>query len=131
MIILDTQSLIWWIGNPQKLSKKASLAIDKAMADGRLFVSSISIWEICMLVKAGRLTLSMDIADWIGKVEALPFLQFISVDSDIAIGSVFLQEPFHKDPADRMIVATALNLGASIVTSDRRILKYRHVRSIW
>ena len=131
MIILDTQSLIWWIGNPKKLSKEAARAIDKATGSGKLYASSISIWEICMLVKGGRLNLTMDIADWIEKVEALPFLQFIPVDNNIALKSVFLPPPFHKDPADRIIIATALNLGATIVTSDRRILKYSHGRSIW
>ncbi len=131
MIILDTHSLLWWIGTPKKLSKKAQQEIEKTIKKDKILISSISIWEICLLVEKGRLDLTMEIENWIQKVERLPFLQFIPVDNKIAAKSVFLPKPIHADPADRIIIATALNLNASIITGDRLIRSYPHVKSVW
>ena len=131
MILLDTQSLIWLTGDKKKLSLKALRYIEKSISKKEIFVSSFSIWEISLLVKKGRLKLTTDIASWIEQIEDLNILQFIPIDNEIAIKSVFLPGSFHQDPADRIIIATALVYGASIITSDRRILKYPHVQSIW
>jgi len=131
MIILDTQSLIWFVGDPKKLSKKARLEIDKAVDTSKVLVSAISIWEICLLVKKKRLEITMEVENWIKKVETLPFLQFVPIDNEIAIRSVFLPGLFHSDPADRIIIATAIKKGAPIITSDRRILRYPHVKAVW
>ena len=84
-----------------------------------------------MLVARNRLEFTMDVRDWVARSEALPFLHFVPVDNLIALRSVALPEPFNKDPADRLIVATALTMGASLATADRRMLKYRHVKTIW
>ncbi len=73
----------------------------------------------------------MEVADWIKKSEMLPFVNFIPVDNSIAVKSVNLPQPFHSDPADRIIIATAISLGASLITKDERILKYPHVKTIW
>ena len=73
----------------------------------------------------------MDARDWIARSEALPFLHFVPVDNAVALRAVGLPEPFHKDPADRIIVATAMTMGIPIVTSDEKILKYPHVKTIW
>ncbi len=84
-----------------------------------------------MLVNRGRLELTMDVADWIANSEALPFLRFVPVTNQIALRSVSLPTDVHGDPADRMIIATALFLGASLVTKDERIRNYPHVETIW
>ncbi len=131
MIVLDTQTLIWWICSREKLSKKAADYIEKYVNDKEILVSSISIWEISFLIKKGRLAFTMDLDSWIQKVEDLPFLQFIPVDNNIATKSIFLPEPLHSDPADRIIIATAIREGAIIVTSDKKILHYPHVKSVW
>ncbi len=110
---------------------KARAAIEEAAADRALYVSAISSWEVALLVARHRLRFTMDAQDWIAKSEALPFLHFVPVDNHIAIRSVRLPKPFHKDPADRMIVATALTLGAPLVSSDTRLLRYPHVETIW
>lgn len=130
MIVLDTHVLIWWVSEPQKLSKKVHQTIEKNLKRNQLFVSSISIWEIYMLVKKGRLSLSLAPEDWIEKLEQLP-LQFIPMDNQIAARSVSLPDPLHADFADRIIVATALEQGAILVTSDKKILNYPHVRTLW
>lgn len=131
MIVLDTHILVWWVSNPENLSERAKTLIEKESKLGNILVSSISIWEIYMLVKKKRLKLSMDVDAWIGKIESLPFLQFIPVDNAIAAKSVMLPEPLHKDPADRIIIATARVHGANLVTSDRRILSYPHMQAVW
>jgi PIN domain nuclease of toxin-antitoxin system len=73
----------------------------------------------------------MDVADWVAKAESLPFLQFVPVDNRIAIRATRLPEPLHADPADRIIVATTLALGATLVTKDDRLRRYRHVDTLW
>lgn len=84
-----------------------------------------------MLVARKRLELSLDLDAWIAGIEALPFLHFHPVDNRIAARAVRLENFPHPDPADRMIVATALGLGATIVTADRRIHDYRPVKTVW
>lgn len=131
MIVLDTHILIWWIDKPEKLSPNAQKIIEKATNKQEAIVSSISTWEIYLLMKRGKLELSQDIDIWIHNIEKLPYIQFLPVDNTIAAKSVYLPEPLHKDPADRIIIATALIQGATIITSDHKILKYPHVQSIW
>lgn len=130
MILLDTQSLVWWIGVPDKISARAKKAIKKE-AKNKILVSAISIWETCLLVKKDKLDLSMEVESWIENIEKIPYFEFIPVDNEIASKSVMLPEPFHKDPADRIIVATARQYGATIITSDEKIRKYPHVQSVW
>jgi PIN domain nuclease of toxin-antitoxin system len=131
MIVLDTHIWIWLISNPELLSKRAKKAADTAMNAKEIFISSISAWEIALLVEKGRLKLTMDVTDWISQSERLPFFQFIPVDNSIAIKAVNLPQPLHSDPADRIIIATAKAIGAPLVTKDEKILKYPHVKSIW
>jgi PIN domain nuclease of toxin-antitoxin system len=82
-------------------------------------------------VRRGRLELSMDVGDWVAKAEALPLLRFVPVDNRIALRSVLLPPPLHNDPADRIIVATALQLGATLITKDEKLRGYPHVRTVW
>lgn len=131
MIVLDTHVLLWWLNSPKNLSKKASKAIDESIKHQEILISSISVLEVYMLVKKGRLELNTLPDSWLQKVESLPFVRFIPVDNRIAVQSVDLPELLHKDPADRIIIATALNIGAKLITSDRMILNYPHVQSIW
>lgn len=132
MIVLDTHVLVWWVAKPEKLSKRAQEKIAREVKKGgQLLASSISIWEIYLLVAKNKLSFSVDVDTWLAKVESLPFMQFIPVDNKIAAKSVNLPEPLHSDPADRIIIATALQNGADLITSDKRILAYPNVRSIW
>ncbi len=131
MIVLDTHAWIWFASKPEVLSRKAKKAIDAAVKAKSVLVSSISVWEVALLVKTKRLELSMDVADWLAKSENLPFIQFMPVSNSIAVKSVNLPQPLHPDPADRVIIATALSAGAPIVTKDKKISDYAHVRTIW
>lgn len=133
MIVLDTHVLIWWVNKDSQLSKAAKKAIDKELKieGGELLVSTISTWEITMLLKKGRLSLSMDIADWIGTVNNIEQLRFVPLDNDVAMHSVDLPGEFHPDPADRIITALARKLNVSLVTADRKIRDYKFVKTIW
>ena len=132
MIVLDTHTLIWWVDSPQKLSKKAKKAIEEEKANGKgILISSISTFEIYLLIKKGKLELTNYPDVWLGKIENLPFVKFVPVDNRIVASSVNLPDFPHKDPADRIIIATALNTGAKVITADKKILDYPHVQSIW
>ena len=133
MIVLDTHALIWWVNDDQQLTDKARKAIEKEISseDGQVFISTITAWEIAMLVQKGRLTLTMDVKDWIDIVAAIEGVRFVPVDNEVAMQSVRLPGEFHPDPADRMIVALARRLSVALVTSDAKIQAYKHVKTIW
>ncbi len=131
MIVLDTHAWVWWVSDPARLSPRAREAADRAAEDGDLYVSVISVWEVALLVQRGRLRLALDVADWVSYCEALPFLQFVPVNNAIAMKSVRLAGPLHSDPADRIIIATALITGARLVSKDERIRSYPYVNTIW
>jgi PIN domain nuclease of toxin-antitoxin system len=94
-------------------------------------VSCISSWEIALLVERGRLRLALDVRDWLCRCEALPFLTFVTLNNAIAVESVRLPDFPHADPANRIIAATALSLGAALVTKDNKLRNYPHVKTIW
>lgn len=131
MIVLDTHTLLWWVNDPSTLSMPAKKAIDAAVESRSVYVSCISAWEIALLVERGRLRLALDVRDWICRCEALPFLTFVPLDNAIAVESVRLPDFPHADPADRIIAATALSLGAVLVTKDDKLQSYPHVKTIW
>jgi PIN domain nuclease of toxin-antitoxin system len=131
MIVLDTHTWIWFISNPDLLSKRAEKAVAAAVRDKSILISSISAWELALLVKKKRLKLTLEVADWIAKSESLPFIQFVPVTNSIAVKSANLPLPLHPDPADRIIIATALSVGAPLVTKDKKLLGYSHIKAIW
>jgi PIN domain nuclease of toxin-antitoxin system len=131
VIVLDTHTLIWWVDDPSVLSAPARQAIDQAQESKSVCVSSISSWEIALLVERGRLRLTLDVRDWLYRCEALPFLSFIPVSNSIAVESVRLPDFPSADPADRIIAATALALGAVLVTKDDKLRNYPHLKTVW
>lgn len=131
MIVLDTHVWIWWVSDPDELSSKARRLVDRAMEDDAIHISCISAWEVAMLVTRNRLKLTMPVANWIETSEALRFVNFVPVTNSIALRAVSLPAPFHNDPADRIIVSTAMTLGAMLITKDDHILRYAHVTTAW
>ncbi len=131
MILLDTHVWVWFLSNPELLSKKSKKRIDIAIGNHPIFVSSISVWEVALLVKRKRLVLNMGLNDWLKKAESLPFFSFLPVDNEIALKSVQLPPPLHNDPADRIIIASAQKVGAPIITKDEKILNYPKIKTIW
>lgn len=135
MILLDTHVLIWWVnGDLSRLSKAALAAINlhnQSNQKQQLLVSAISCWEVAMLLKRGRLSLSMDSEKWFNLIFAIPAIKFLPLQSRVAINATQLPEPFHADPADRFLVAQARQLNLPLVSADARIRQYAHVQSIW
>ena len=121
MIITDTHTLIWlWTGD-DRLGPDARQNIDSALQDGELAVSAMTFWEVAMLRGKDRLDFPEDVASWRRELLGQGVTE-ISVDGEIAIRANELAD-FHSDPADRIIVATAMN-GHRLVTADRSILDW-------
>lgn len=132
MLLLDTHVWVRWVSEPEALSEAADGAIRSAIEAGEtLRLSSISAWEVALLVAKDRLRLSIDVREWIDRTESLPFFEFVPVDNDIALRSVELPPPLHADPADRILAATAELRKLRLVTADRRLREYPLVETIW
>jgi PIN domain nuclease of toxin-antitoxin system len=132
VIVLDTHALVWWISRDNsRLSAKALQAIKNEMNHDGVRASSISAWEIAMLVSKGKLELSMDVLHWLDVAGEVEGFRFVPVDNLIAVKSLSLPGNFHADPADRIIVALAREMAAPLVTADGKISRYPHVTSIW
>lgn len=131
MIVLDTHALVWWVSGDPTLSKKAKSAIERELDGGDIIISAISAWEVAMLVEREKLVLSMDVSSWLDTIAAIDAVRFVPVDVEIATKSADLPGEFHKDPAHRMIVATARKFAVALVTKDEKIRAYVHVKTIW
>ena len=132
MIVLDTHAVVWWAGGDAALSATARQAIAATQQEGgAILISAITAWEIAMLIERGRLVLSMDLDEWLTAVQGLDGVRLVPLSPRVAIQSVRLPGDFHKDPADRMIVALSRDTNAPLVTADTKIHAYPHVRCIW
>jgi PIN domain nuclease of toxin-antitoxin system len=122
VILLDTHTLIWLDTGLDLLGKVARTQLDAALQTDRLAVSAISFWETGMLVRKGRLKISIDLFQW--RADLLSGgLQELPVTGTLGIQAASL-ESFHGDPADRMIVATAIEKHALLATADEAILNW-------
>lgn len=130
MTFLDTHAWLWWLSGSPLLTEAAQAQIASATADSTLAVSGISAWEAEMLVKKGRLELRLSVDDLVTHCEGLPFFRFVPISAKIGVKAARI-EPFHPDPADRMIVASAIQHGAVLVTRDERIRQFEGVRTVW
>lgn len=132
MIVLDTHALVWWINRDvSRLSAAALQAIEVSLNGDGVVASSISAWEIAMLVSKGKLELSMDVLRWLDLASEIEGFRFVPVDNVVAVGSTMLPGDFHADPADRIIVALAREMGAQLITADGKIARYPHVAVLW
>jgi PIN domain nuclease of toxin-antitoxin system len=129
LIVLDTHVWIWWASEtPRRLPAPARKAIAEAPS---LAVSAISPWEVAMLVAKGRLELDRDVLVWIRQALALPRVRLAPLTPEIAVRSTRLGDGFPGDPADRILVATARELGAALVTKDEALREIEGIRTIW
>ncbi len=131
MIVLDTQAWLWWCHEPSRLSKAATAAIVKAEKTDGILVSAISVWEIAVKAELGKLRLPMEINEWFRVASLYPNLVVEPVSAADAIASTRLPGAFHKDPADRIIIAVTRRHGVQLVTSDSLIRAYSHVLTVW
>jgi PIN domain nuclease of toxin-antitoxin system len=129
--LLDTHTWIWWNMNPGKLSKKVKMLISNTEGYDELLLSAISPWEFSKLLEKKRLGISCNPEDWIKVALDMPKLRVIPLHPILAYRSTVLPKPFHDDPADQIIVASAREENAIILTKDQKILAYEHVTSLW
>jgi PIN domain nuclease of toxin-antitoxin system len=129
--LLDTHTWIWWNMNPKKLSKKVKKLIHDTEGYDELLLSAISPWEFSKLLEKKRLGISCNPEDWIKAALDMPKLRVIPLHPILAYRSTILPQPFHDDPADQIIVASAREENATILTKDQKILTYKHVKSLW
>jgi PIN domain nuclease of toxin-antitoxin system len=128
--LLDTHVWIWWHMNPRKLSRRVRSLIASAQYE-ELLLSAISPWEFSKLLEKGRLVISCNSEEWIRQALEIPKLRLVPLSATVSYRSTALPEGFPGDPADQMIVATAREENATILTKDKRIRRYTHVRSLW
>ena len=126
MLLLDTHALIWLVEGNRRLGSVALEKINQALADGQLAVASISFWEIAMLVEKGRLEFNIELDVWRHDLLQNGLQEFpLTGAAAIRAGQL---ENFHGDPSDRMIVATAIENSAVLITADRKILQWERLQ---
>ena len=126
MAVLDTCTLLWWTLAPEKLSSGAQKEIDKWE---RVSISSITIWEIGIKIKRGKLEIPLTIEEYVHRLRQTGIVEIIPVDEKIWIGNILLDWD-HRDPADRTIVATAEQKSLPLVTPDKIIGEF-YADTIW
>ncbi len=121
--LLDTHILLWWFEKESKLSKEQRRVLEKASPQSPIFVSDITLWEVATLVDLGRIRLTLPLRQWLDQATASPIVERVSISPAITAETTLLPHHFHRDPADRILVATARILGATLLTTDERIVK--------
>ena len=129
--LLDTHVWIWWNMHPEKLSGKVKNAILGTKKYSEILLSAISPWEFCKLLEKGRLAITCDPEEWIKEAMDMPKLRLVPLTPTIAYKSSALPKPFHDDPADQIIAATAREENATLLTKDERLRNYKHIKSVW
>jgi len=129
--LLDTHVWIWWHMRPQNLSRKVKGIIADPSRYDELLLSAFSIWEFCKLLEKGRLGISCDPEEWLATALVMPKLRVVPLSPAIAFRSTVLPEPPSSDPADQIILATAREENATLLTKDEPLRRYVHVRTIW
>ena len=129
MVTLDTHALLWWTLDPEKLSPKA-VAICGQIEERGSYVSAISIWELGVKIRNGKLDIGMSIREYVEKLKRLGCVEIVPVDEIVWIRSLELDWE-HRDPADRVIVATALMRGTPLLTKDEVIHASMQLECVW
>jgi PIN domain nuclease of toxin-antitoxin system len=129
VIFLDTHVLIWMASDPKRLSKKAREAIRAAREKTGVGIAAITLWELAWLAENDRIQVTGSVESFVRETAARVMVEPIT--PEIAAFAVQLPSSFPKDPADRLIAATAMVEGAPLVTADERIRQAKVVRTIW
>ena len=125
LILLDTHIWLWFeSGVSQAISSKLRALIEKLTPDSAIRVSAISAWEIGILVAKNRISFTVGVREWVNRAIGAPGIQMEPVDTEIAMESTLLPGQLHADPADRILLATAKKIGATLITHDKEILSY-------
>lgn len=129
MIVLDTHALLWWALAPEKLSAAAADVCSRMERDGG-FASAISIWELGVKIRNGKLDLGLPLSEFVRRIESTGVVELIAVDSALWLRTAELDWD-HRDPADRVIASTAQQRNLPILTRDEAFSRCPAVRCIW
>jgi len=127
VILLDTHIWVWWVSQPERLQTRHRNLLELG-ADRVFGVSIISCWEVAKLVEYGRLKLDRTVGLWLESALAAPGISLVHLHPRIVVESTQLPQPFHRDPADQLLVATVRVFDCRIMTEDTKIAAYPHVR---
>lgn len=129
--LLDTHVWVWWNMYPKKLSQRVRALIGDPEQYEELLLSAISCWEFSKLLEKKRIGISCDPEEWIREALEMPKLRVVPLTPTLSYRSTNLPQPFHEDPVDQIIVATAREENATVLTKDKLLKTYKHVRTIW
>lgn len=125
LLLLDTHIWIWVMeGRTEEMHASVLPAVARAQAEGRVCISAITVWELGMLQSKGRLKLALDTREWVRRALGVPGVRLAELSPEVALDSSFLPGEVHGDPADRILIATARHLGATLVTRDEHLVRY-------
>ena len=128
---LDTHAWVWWVTEDRRLSRKGRATIEAAARGEGAWLSAVSIWEVAKKVEKKQLVLDRPVRDWMDQGLGVTGLMLAELTPAILLESCELPPPFHGDPADQMIVASARHHHAVLVTGDRKLRTYPHLQTIW
>ncbi len=126
LLVLDTHAAIWWTLDPDRVGRAGAREIERAE---RIGISAITFWETAVLVRKGKVRLDVPLDEWATTLLAIPRIECLPLDDRIALRADAL--PMHRDPADRFIVATALEHRARLLTKDVALRRLKLVETVW
>ncbi len=128
--LLDTHAWVFFLSNPAQLPSGLEELLEEARRQEALFVSAISAWEVSVLARKKRLVFGLEARRWLEEALRVPGIQVLPLDAYTAVEADALALP-HPDPADRFIAATALRIGAILVTRDERLQGFSVLPTLW
>ncbi|MGH7822424.1 MAG: type II toxin-antitoxin system VapC family toxin [Candidatus Binatia bacterium] len=128
-LLLDTHTWLWQLLEPERLSRRASAALEDS--DSELHLSPLSVWEALLLAEKRRVTLEPDPVSWVREALRASPVRSTELTPEVAIRSRQLEGFEVRDPVDRFLVATCIVGEMTLVTRDKRMRKYRKVRTLW
>ena len=130
MILLDTHVVLWLAFSPRRISRRARAAIDQARQAGEgLAIADVTLLELATLHHKRRIHLDISLESFLSEVEAR--LVVLPMTGRVCVGAVGLPATYPKDPADRVIAATALVQGLSLLTADTTIRRSKVLQTVW
>jgi PIN domain nuclease of toxin-antitoxin system len=129
--LLDTHSWIWGQATPERLGANTRAILEGTGDYEELLLSAMSIVELGILVAKNRVEVQLPLPEWVAKACSMTRFRLVHLSGEIGVEAATLPGDFHFDPADRVIAATARIEGATILTADRALHAYPHVRCLW
>lgn len=124
MLVVDTHALIWIFLGAPKISPKVRQVVEEAQKNHILLMSAVVLWEVAMLIQKKRLSVLTPLRAFLDNIATLPGLMTVPLTPEIAAESVSLPGELHRDPFDRIIVATARCVNGTLLTRDSAILQW-------